>query len=91
MRTPLRNGIGDEAIRRVFGRSQGKELNAASEVSGVYRSGAHGSLSGVYGPTEIGRFPEGGDAWQALNAGRWIRLDANGFIVDVWDPKTGVH
>lgn len=31
---------------------------------------------------------DGGDAWEALNAGMEITTDRNGFIIDVWDPET---
>lgn len=34
-------------------------------------------------------FGEGGDEWEALNAGRQVTQDDHGWIIDVWDPITG--
>ncbi len=44
-----------------------------------------------FSPEQIDDFPEGGDAWQALNAGYNIKLDPSGMMVDVVDPNTGQH
>lgn len=41
-----------------------------------------------YLPEDIGEFPEGGDAWEALSRGYQVTLDGKGFIIDIWDPVT---
>jgi len=41
-----------------------------------------------YYPGQKSLFPEGGDAWEALNAGREIILDSKSMIVDIWDSVT---
>lgn len=46
-------------------------------------------LARTYYPHEMDLFAEGGDAWVALNQGRHITLDRQGFIVEIWDPSTG--
>lgn len=48
----------------------------------------------IYRPRDLQKnpdlFPEGSDAWMALNAGYNIKLDDQGFIIDTWD-KNGNH
>jgi len=45
----------------------------------------------MFFPEEMDDFDEGTDAWEALNAGYVIKLNANGMLIDVMDPKTGKH
>jgi hypothetical protein len=42
----------------------------------------------TYYPKQKNLFPEGGDAWSALNAGRQVAMNEGDMIVDVWDAKT---
>jgi len=43
----------------------------------------------TFTPAAKGQFPEGSDAWEALNAGRNVTVDAKGNVVEVRDPVTG--
>jgi len=48
------------------------------------RTGADETVT--YLPEDKNLFGEGSDIWEALNAGREVTIDRNGFIVDIWDP-----
>jgi hypothetical protein len=41
----------------------------------------------IYQAGDVIGMPDGGDLWNALNAGRWVEVDGQGVIVRIWDAQ----